>query len=114
MQSNTIFTIDHAKLDKAELDILHFVDSWLPDRNRWSVIDLAERCDLFTSDATAAVDMLVLHGLFEDDDDDPMRGRMVQVPDIAQEWIEANSDAIHSLYYMNDTSLFTEEETADA
>ena len=114
MQSNTIFTLDGARLDKAELDILHFVDSWLPDRNRWSVIDLAERCNLFTSDATAAVDMLILHGLFENDDDDPLKGRMVQVPDIAQEWIGVNRADIHSLYYMNDTSLFDEDETATA
>jgi hypothetical protein len=50
----------------------------------------------------------------ENDGHDDMMGRMVQVPDIAQEWIAMNSDAIHSLYYMNDTSLFTEDETATA
>jgi DNA-binding MarR family transcriptional regulator len=115
MQSNTIFTLDGARLDKAELDILHFVDSWLPHVNRWSVIDLAEKCNLFMSDATAAVDMLILNGLMENDDgEDAMMGRMVQVPDIAQEWIAVNSDDIHRLYYMNDTSLFDEDETATA
>ena len=114
MQSNTIFTLDGARLDKAELDILHFVDSWLPDLNRWSVIDIAEKCNLFMSDATAAVDMLILHGLFENDGDDAMMGRMVQVPDIAQEWIGVNRGLIHNLYYMNDTSLFDEDETATA
>ena len=114
MQSNTIFTLGPARLDKAELDILHFVDSWLPDVNSWSVIDLAEKCNLFTSDTTAAVDMLILNGLMENDDDDPMKGRMVYVPDIAQEWIATNRDVIHGLYYMNDTSLFTEAETAIA
>jgi hypothetical protein len=114
MQSNTIFTLDGARLDKAELDILHFVDSWLPDVNSWSVIDLAEKCNLFTLDATAAVDMLILNGLMENDDDDPMKGRMVYVPDIAQEWIVSNSEAIHGLYYMNDTDLFGDDETATA
>jgi len=41
-------------------------------------------------------------------------GRMVQVPDIAQEWIVLNADAIDSLHVMNDTDLFIEEETATA
>ena len=114
MQSNTIFTLDGARLDKAELDILHFVDSWLPDVNRWSVIDIAEKCNLFMSDATAAVDMLILNGLMENDGEDDLMGRMVHVPDIAQEWIEEHADTINSLYYMNDTSLFDEDETASA
>ena len=114
MQSNTIFTLDGARLDKAELDILHFVDSWMPTFNRWSVTEIAQKCNLFASDATAAVDMLVLHGLMVNDGDDELMGRMVQVPDIAQEWIGVNSDDIHRLYYMNDTSLFDEDETASA
>jgi hypothetical protein len=68
MQSNTIFTLDGTRLDKAELDILHFVDSWLPTFNRWSVAELAQKCNLYAPDATAAIDMLVLHGLFIDRD----------------------------------------------
>jgi hypothetical protein len=112
MQSNTIFTLDGARLDKAELDILHFVDSWMPTFNRWSVTEIAQKCNLFASDATAAVDMLVLHGLMVNDGEDELMGRMVQVPDIAQEWIAVNSEDIHSLYYMNDTTLFAEDETA--
>ena len=114
MQSNTIFTLDGARLDKAELDILHFVDSWMPTFNRWSVTEIAQKCNLFASDATAAVDMLVLHGLMVNDGVDELMGRMVQVPDIAQEWIAVNSEDIHSLYYMNDTSLFGDDETATA
>jgi len=114
MQSNTIFTLDGARLDKAELDILHFVDSWMPTFNRWSVTEISHKCNLFTSDATAAVDMLILHGLMENDGEDELMGRMVQVPDIAQEWIAENSETINSLYIMNDTELFTEDETATA
>jgi hypothetical protein len=114
MQSNTIFTLDGTRLDKAELDILHFVDSWMPTFNRWSVAEIAQKCNLFTSDATAAVDMLILNGLMENDGEDDLMGRMVQVPDIAQEWIALNADAIHNLYYMNDTSLFDDAETATA
>ena len=114
MQSNTIFTLDGARLDKAELDILHFIDSWMPTFNRWSVTELAQKCNLFTSDAIAAVDMLILHGLMVDDGRDELMGRMVQVPDIAQEWIVLNAEAIDSLHVMNDTDLFIEEETATA
>ena len=114
MQSNTIFTFDGARLDKAEVDILHFVNSWLPTFNRWSVNELAHKCNLFASDATAAIDMLILHGLMVNDGHDDMMGRMVQVPDIAQEWIALNADAIDSLHVMNDTDLFIEEETATA
>jgi hypothetical protein len=114
MQSNTIFTLDGARLDKTELDILHFIDSWMPTFNRWSVTELAEKCNLFASDATAAVDMLIMHGLLANDGGDELMGRMVQVPDIAQEWIALNSESIHSLYHMNDTTLFDEDETATA
>ena len=114
MQSNTIFTLEGARLDKAELDILHFVDSWMPTFNRWSVTEISQKCNLFTSDATAAVDMLILHGLMENDGEDELMGRMVQVPDIAQEWIALNAESIHSLYYMNDTDLFDDDETATA
>ena len=114
MQSNTIFTLDGASLDKAELDILHFVDSWMPTLNRWSVSELAHKCNLFTSDAAAAVNMLILHGLMENDGHDDMMGRMVQVPDIAQEWIGNNTKAIESLYIMNDASVYDEDEAATA
>ena len=50
----------------------------------------------------------------EDDGEDDTLGRMVQVPDIAQEWIEEHADVINCLYIMNDTSLFDEAETATA
>jgi hypothetical protein len=82
--------------------------------NRWSVTELSQKCNLFASDTIAAVDMLILHGLMECGGEDELMGRMVQVPDIAQEWIALNAETIHSLYYMNDTSLFTEDEAATA
>ena len=115
MQSNTIFTLGSTRLDKTELDILHYIDSTgEADHRRWSVTELAERCNLFVSDATAAVDMLILNGLMENDGEDELMGRMVHVPDIAQEWIEEHADVINCLYIMNDTSLFDEAETATA
>ena len=115
MDSRTIYAIDHARLDKNEIDILHYIDSTgEADHRRWSVTELAEKCNLFMSDATAAVDMLILNGLMENDGEDELMGRMVHVPDIAQEWIEEHADTINSLYYMNDTSLFDESETATA
>ena len=115
MDSRTIYAIDRARLDKNEIDILHYIDSTgEADHRRWSVTELAEKCNLFASDATAAVDMLILNGLMENDGEDELMGRMVHVPDIAQEWIEEHADTINSLYYMNDTSLFDEDETASA
>jgi len=114
MQSNTIFTLDTARLDKTEIDILQYIDSWLPDFSRFGVTDLAEKCDLFVSDTTAAIDMLILHGLIENDGEDELMGRMVQVPDIAQEWLSEHTEIINSLQFMNDTSLFTDKETATA
>ena len=114
MQSNTIFTLDGARLDKTEIDILQYINSWLPAFSRFGVIDLAEKCDLFASDAAAAVDILILHGLLENDGDDTVLGRMVQVPDIAQEWLSENTETVNSLQYMSDTDLFTEDEAAIA
>jgi len=114
MESNTIFTIDHARLDKSEVDILHFIDSWLPTFTRWSVKEITHKCKLFTSDAAAAVDMLILHGLLDYDGEDELMGPMVQVPDIAQEWMAEHRETINSLHVMNDCDLFAEDETATA
>ena len=113
----TIYTIKTggmtAKLNKNEIDILHYIDSTgEADHRRWSVTELAEKCNLFTSDATAAIDMLILHGLVENDGTDDLMGRMVQVPDIAQEWMRENTEALNGLHLMNDCSLFDESETA--
>ena len=114
MESNTIFTIDHARLDKTEVDILHFIDSWLPTLTRWSVVELGEKCNLFASEATASVDMLILHGLLDNAGTDSLMGRMVSVSDASIEWMRENNETINSLYIMNDCDLFTEEETATA
>lgn len=114
MQSRTIFTVDHAKLDKSELDILYFVESWLPTFERWSVTELAQKCAMFHRDATAAVDMLILNGLMQNDGTDDLMGRMVSIPREAQEWITENKETINSLYVMNDTDMFEPTEIADA
>ena len=114
MDSRTIYAIDHARLDKNEIDILHYIDSWLPTFDRWSVTELAQKCNLFARDATSAVDMLVLHGLLVNDGTDTLMGRMVQVPDIAQEWIAENIETINSLHMMNDCDLFDDTEIAEA
>ena len=114
MQSRTIFTIDHAKLDKAELDILHFVEGWLPTFDKWSVTELAQKCRLFHGDAVAAVDMLILNGLLENTTNDELMGRMVSVPREAQEWIVENRETISNLHLMNDTDVYEPTEIADA
>ena len=110
----TIYTIDGSKLNKPEIDILHFIDSWLPTFTRWSVLELGEKCNLFASEATASVDMLVLHGLLDNAGTDSLMGRMVSVSDASIEWMRENNETINSLYIMNDCELFTEDETATA
>jgi hypothetical protein len=114
----TIYTIDTggvtAKLNKSEIDILHFVDSWLPTLTDWSVEEISHKCNLFRSDADDAVDMLILHGLLENAGSCPTTGRRVCVPAIAALWMRENYETISSLYMMNDCDLFTEAETATA
>ncbi len=110
----TIYDIDGARLNKCEIDILQFVDSWLPTFQTWSVQELSQKCGLFTDEASHAVDMLILHGLMENTDEDELMGRVVQVPDIAQEWMRENTEILNGLHMMNDCDLFDESETATA
>jgi hypothetical protein len=114
----TIHTIDigglDAKLNKSEIDILHFLDSWLPTLTDWSVEELSHKCKLFRSDADQAVDMLILYGLLDNAGTCPTTGRRVCVPEIAALWMRENTETINSLYIMNDCDLFTLEETATA
>ena len=110
----TIYDIDGARLNKSEIDILQFVDSWRPTFQTWSVQELSQKCNLFADETSHAVDMLILHGLMENTDPDELMGRMVQVPDIAQEWMRENAETINGLYIMNDTDLFDDTEIAEA
>jgi hypothetical protein len=110
----TIYSIDAAKLNKSEIDILHFLDSWLPTLTDWSVEELSHKCNLFRSDADEAVDMLILHGLLDNAGACSTTGRRVCVPEIAALWMRENTETINSLYIMNDCDLFTPEETATA
>ena len=114
----TIYTIDTggmtAKLNKSEIDILHFVDSWLPTLTDWSVEEISHKCNLFTADTDAAIDMLILHGLLDNAGSCEVTGRRVSVPEIAAVWLRENNETINSLYLMNDTDLFTLDETATA
>ena len=114
----TIHTIETddmtAMLNKSEIDIIHFIESWLPTFDRWSVKELSEKCQLSDDDGVAAVDMLILHGLIENTDDCELMGRTVQVTADAALWMRENSETINSLCLMNDTDLFSEEETAIA
>jgi|TARA_Y100000310_G_C20182084_1_gene578633 hypothetical protein len=112
--SETVYTIDHAKLNKCEIDILHFIESWLPTFTSWSVKELGEKCNLFTDEVTQAVDMLILHGLLDNADDDALVGRMVSIPDEAVKWLHANMETINSLHLMNDSDMFDETEIAEA
>ena len=114
----TIYTIDTdgltAKLNKNEIDILHFIDSWLPTFDKWSVTELAHKCNLFASDCTDAVDMLILNGLLDNAGSDELMGRMVSVPPIAATWMRENNETINSLHMMMDSDLFDDTEIATA
>ena len=112
--SETVYTLDEAKLNKCEIDILQFVDGWLPTFQTWSVKELGEKCSLFTDEATQACDMLILHGLLENAGSDSLMGRMVSVSDASIQWMRENNETINSLHVMNDCDLFTLDETATA
>ena len=110
----TIYTIDTAKLNKSEIDILQFIESWLPTITDWSVGELAHKTRATDSDAHAAVDMLILHGLLTNDGDCPVTGRRVLITSDAALWMRENMETINSLCMMNNTNLFTLDETATA
>ena len=114
----TIYTIEtggmSAKLNKNEIDILQFIDSWLPTLTDWSVEEISHKCRLFRSDADDAIDMLILHGLLDNAGTCPTMGRRVSVPELAAVWMRENYETINSLHVMNDCDLFTLEETATA
>ena len=114
----TIHTIETddltAKLNKSEIDILQFIDSWLPTFDRWSTKELSYKCQLSEEDGNAAADMLILHGLMENAPDDHMMGRQVSVTVEGALWMRENTEIINSLCMMNDCKLFTSAETAIA
>jgi len=114
----TIHTIDTpeltAKLNKSEIDILRFIDSWLPTLTDWSVDELSHKCRLFTTDAHAAVDMLILHGLLDNAPKCNVTGRRVSVPTEAAMWLRENSETIFSIKLMNDTDLYDDTEIAES
>ena len=103
-----------AKLNKAEIDILHFIDSWLPTFVRWSVEELSYKCSLFAPDGAAAVDMLILHGLLDNAGSDEVMGRMVSVPAMAATWMRENTETINSLKLMLDTDIYDTTEVAES
>ena len=102
-----------AKLNKQEVDILHFIDSWLPTLTDWSVDELAHKTRVTESDANAAVDMLILHGLLANETDSDDVGRIVSVPAPAALWMRENSETIYNIKQMIDTDLFTDGEIAE-
>jgi len=114
----TIYTIDmgglSAKLNKNEIDILHFIDTWLPTLTDWSVEEISHKCNLFRSDADEAVDMLILHGLLDNAGSCEVTGRRVSVPELAAVWMRENYETINSLHVMNDSDLFDDTEIATA
>jgi hypothetical protein len=114
----TIHTIETpeltAKLNKSEIDILHFVESWLPTFSYWDVREFGWKLRMEADDVTAAVDMLILHGLLDVQTDSDDVGRIVSVPAIAATWMRENSETIYNIKQMIDTDLFTSDEIAES
>ena len=101
----TIHTIETpeltAKLNKAEIDILQYIESWLPTLTDWSVAAQTNKWRLFRSDADDAIDMLSLHGLLVNAGACDVTGRRVSVPEIAATWMRENREKINSLHLHN-------------
>jgi len=103
-----------AKLNKNEIDILHFVESWLPTFSYWDVREFGWKLRMHADDVTAAVDMLILHGLLDVQTDAADIGRIVSVPAIAATWMRENSETIYNIKQMIDTDLYDETEIAES
>ena len=103
-----------AKLNKNEIDILHFVESWLPTFSYWDVREFGWKLRMDADDVTDAVDMLILHGLLDVQTDSDDVGRIVSVPAPAATWMRENREIIYNIKQMIDTDLFTSDETATA
>jgi len=107
-----------AKLNKVEIDILHFVERWLPTFTEWCVEEFGYKLHIHSDDVTAAVDMLILHGLLDhkqmNDEQRQYSNRMVAVPEIAARWMRENTETINSIKLMNDTDLYDDTEIAES
>jgi len=114
----TIHTIETpdltAKLNKSEIDIVQFIESWLPTFDRWSVKELSYKCQLSEPDGNAAADMLILHGLIENAGDCTLMGRTVRVTDDGAIWMRENTEIINSIKLMLDTDLYDDTEIAES
>ena len=114
----TIHTIETsdltAKLNKNEIDILHFIESWLPTFSYWDVREFGWKLRMEADDVTAAVDMLILHGLLDVQTDAADIGRIVSVPAIAATWMRENSETIYNIKQMIDTDLYDDTEIAES
>jgi|TARA_R110001583_G_scaffold138163_2_gene289793 hypothetical protein len=114
----TIHTIETddltAKLNKSEIDIIQFIESWLPTFDRWSTKELSYKCQLSEEDGNAAADMLILHGLIENAADDAVMGRQVSVTTDGALWMRENTETINSIKYMIDTDMFDDADIAES
>lgn len=113
----TIHTINTpeltAKLNKTEIDMLHFIESWLPTLSNWSVRELAQKNQLDMEQGQEASEMLILHGLLQLATAD-LDGPRVSVTDAGAKWMRENNDTIYSLHLMLDTDQYDDSETATA
>ena len=117
----TVYTVDHAKLNKTDIDIL--VQCGLGEctcgeeceEEDYSITDIAQLAQLFTEDATASVHHLILEGLLEwTDRPGAPAARAVRIPEAAYDWMDTHYDMLRAIAIMNDSTLFDESEIAIA
>ena len=103
-----------AKFNKQEIDILHFIESWLPTFMDWCVDELARKTRVSDGEANAAVDMLILHGLLQNVGVCPTMSRRVAVTESGALWMRENNETIYNIKQMIDTDLYEDTEIAES
>jgi len=106
----TIYSISGAKLNKPDIDILCDLGARIEEQGEHSITEISHLTDLFEPDVLASVEHLILEGLLEWTD----KPDTVRIPVAAYAWLDEHCDTLAALATMNDTDLFTLDETATA
>ena len=104
----TIYTVDHTRLNKNEIDILCDLGGSVGEQGDHSITEISHQTNLFVQDVMASVEHLILEGLLEWTD----KPEIVRIPVSAYDWLDEHCDTLAALATMNDCNLFTDEETA--
>jgi len=106
---STIHTIGECKLNKNEIDILCEMARAIEIQEEYSITELATQTNMFETDTSDAVEMLILHGLLAN-----CPKHTVHIPETAYDWLDEHCDSLYALRLMLDTSLLEDSETAEA